>query len=310
MPAIVSGPGAAEDAALERWLALTPEHPLDPHLPIIDPHHHFWDARAGEGGSHITLDRGVPPVDPAAVSYGAPNPAGCQQRYLLEDVMNDARGLRLVATVFVECGAMYSKAPVPTHLRSTGETFFVQGLASAAASGTYGPPLVAAGITSAIDLSVGELELAEAVGVHQSCPNFRGFRAGATDAGLALLQERGLVWETGLSPDLAAVAAKFPQLTIVINHCCPRVGNGEEAIVEWKAQIEAASNAGPNVVAKVGGAGMPGFGFGWANAPRPPSSSEVAEATLEYYGHVIDCFGSSRCMYARLFCSSADSCMI
>jgi|EP01047_Picozoa_sp_COSAG01_P038417 hypothetical protein len=33
--------------------------------------------------------------------------------------MNDARGLRLVATVFVECGTMYAQTG-PAYLRSTG----------------------------------------------------------------------------------------------------------------------------------------------------------------------------------------------
>ena len=27
------------------WLALNPEPTLEPDLPIIDPHHHFWDFR-------------------------------------------------------------------------------------------------------------------------------------------------------------------------------------------------------------------------------------------------------------------------
>ncbi|RPH77646.1 MAG: amidohydrolase, partial [Candidatus Rokuibacteriota bacterium] len=29
------------------WLALTPEAPLEPGLPICDPHHHLWDRQAG-----------------------------------------------------------------------------------------------------------------------------------------------------------------------------------------------------------------------------------------------------------------------
>jgi hypothetical protein len=96
----------------------------------------------------------------------------------------------------------------------------------AAASGTYGSPRIAAGITGYLDLSRadGARELQEASTVHQSCPNFRGFRCpDATDAALQLLEARGLVWETGLSSRVAEVAAKFPRLRIVINHCCPRV---------------------------------------------------------------------------------------
>ena len=29
------------------WLALTVEDPLDPDLPICDPHHHLWDLQPG-----------------------------------------------------------------------------------------------------------------------------------------------------------------------------------------------------------------------------------------------------------------------
>jgi hypothetical protein len=27
----------------DTWLQLTTEAPIDPDLPICDPHHHFWD---------------------------------------------------------------------------------------------------------------------------------------------------------------------------------------------------------------------------------------------------------------------------
>ena len=33
------------DIALNAWLARHPtEAPLEPALPIVDPHHHFWDS--------------------------------------------------------------------------------------------------------------------------------------------------------------------------------------------------------------------------------------------------------------------------
>ena len=37
-------PCAEEDAELHRWLDLTTEEPLEPDLPICDPHHHLWCA--------------------------------------------------------------------------------------------------------------------------------------------------------------------------------------------------------------------------------------------------------------------------
>ena len=70
-----------DDAALKAWLAKRPtEAALEPDLPIIDPHHHFWD----------TPQRG---------------------HYLLPELLADiGGGHNIVSTVFLECRAMYRKA--------------------------------------------------------------------------------------------------------------------------------------------------------------------------------------------------------
>ena len=62
------------------WLGLTVEEPLEPALPICDPHHHLWDMGSGR-------------VAP---------------RYLLDEILEDVRGggHNVVSTVFIECGAM------------------------------------------------------------------------------------------------------------------------------------------------------------------------------------------------------------
>ena len=62
------------------WLARTVEEPLEPELPICDPHHHLWDGETA---------RVVP-------------------RYLLDEILDDVRaGHNIVSTVFIECGAMF-----------------------------------------------------------------------------------------------------------------------------------------------------------------------------------------------------------
>jgi len=68
------------DAELTAWPARRPaEAVLEPDLPIIDPHHHFWD----------TPQRG---------------------RYLLPELLTDiGGGHNIVATVFLECRSMYKK---------------------------------------------------------------------------------------------------------------------------------------------------------------------------------------------------------
>ena len=99
------------------WLALTQEDPLEPDMPICDPHHHFWDLRL----------RSIP-----------------YQRYLLHELNSDIySGHNITSTVFVEARAMY-RAEGSEESRSIGEVEFVQGLAAASASGIYGPGLAAA----------------------------------------------------------------------------------------------------------------------------------------------------------------------
>ena len=73
-------------------------------------------------------------------------------------------------------------------------------------------------------------------------------------------------------------------------------GAGLQGFAKWKEDV-AAIAPHPNIYAKLGGHGMPAFGFGWADQPRPPSSEEVAEATLPFYGHLLDALPASRCMF-------------
>jgi len=107
----------------DAWLARQPrELVLDPDLPIIDTHHHLWHRP--------------------------------DHRYLLDECLADVRtGHNVVATVFVECHAMY-RADGPAELRPVGETEFVAGVAAMSASGIYGPARVAAGIVGFADFPV------------------------------------------------------------------------------------------------------------------------------------------------------------
>ena len=109
----------------EEWLATQPPEPiLEPELPIIDTHHHLW-----ERGGH---------------------------RYLLHEFLDDVRtGHNVLATVFVECDAMY-RATGPKEMRPVGQTEFVAGQAAMSDSGHYGPTRVAAGIVGFADLTLGD----------------------------------------------------------------------------------------------------------------------------------------------------------
>src|SRR3989449_469415 len=134
------------------WLALTVEDPLDPDLPICDPHHHLWDLQ----------------------------PARVAPRYLLDEIVADVgAGHNVVSTVFIECGAMFKKDG-PEALRPVGETEFVNGIAAMSASGLYGKTRIAAGIVGTASLRLGDavaavLDAQMAAGGGR----FRGIRLGA-----------------------------------------------------------------------------------------------------------------------------------
>ena len=138
------------DADLKAWLAKQPvEAALEPDLPIIDPHHHFWQ----------TQHRGT---------------------YLLPDLLADiGGGHNIVSTVFIECQAMY-RAHGPAEMAPVGEVEFVNGIAAMSASGGYGPCRVAEGIVGYADLRLGARvrDVLEAE-VIAGGGRFRGIRQGA-----------------------------------------------------------------------------------------------------------------------------------
>ena len=137
----------------ETWLAMQPREPiLDPELPIIDTHHHFWD-RPADRPDH---------------------------RYLLEELLADLNtGHNIVATVFLECRSMYRAEGAP-EMRPVGETEFVAGIAAMSASGGYGPTRVAAGIVGYADLTLGDrVEPVLEAHIRAGGGRFRGVRHSA-----------------------------------------------------------------------------------------------------------------------------------
>jgi predicted TIM-barrel fold metal-dependent hydrolase len=296
------------------WLALTTEDPLEPHLPICDPHHHLWDGQAGR-------------VAP---------------RYLLDEILEDiGAGHNVVSTVFIECGAMF-KADGPEPRRAVGETEFVNGVAAMSASGRYGPARVAAGIIGTADLRLGDA-VAEVLDAQIAAGGgrFRGIRrAAAWDAdpavpphrtqpgpGLLLrddfragfkhLAPRGLTFEAWCYhpqiPDVTALARAFGDTTIILNHfggplgVGPYAGKADQVYAQWRASIIELATC-PNVVAKLGGINMEMNGFGWHERSRPPGSQELMEATRRYYELTIEAFGADRCMFESNFPVDKASC--
>ena len=287
------------------WLALTQEPTLEPDLPICDCHHHFWDFRSER------------------VPY---------QRYLLHELADDINsGHNVRSTVFIEARSMY-RSDGPPELRSAGEVEFVQGMAAASASGLYGPGRGAAAIIGNADLKLGEGVEPTLEALQAASPNrFRGIRHSvgwdphpdvlsrevegllAYDnyrAGARALARRGLVLDCAMYfhqlPQMAEFAKAVPDLTIILNHIGgpmlvgPYAGREEEVMPAWRQGLEAVAES-PNVVIKLGGVGMPRYGFDWHLRDQPVGSEEMAESIAPLMNTCIEAFGPSRSMFESNF---------
>jgi predicted TIM-barrel fold metal-dependent hydrolase len=300
------------NADLAAWLARKPrEAALEPGLPIIDPHHHFWDTPA----------RGL---------------------YLLPELLAEFGGHNIVSTVFLECQAMY-RADGPAEMKPVGEVEFVRGLAAQSASGNYGKCRVAEAIIGHADLRIGTRvrEVLEAQ-IVAGGGRFRGIRFGtswdpndaiqkhvariippqqATDPtwrqGFAQLAPLGLTFDSWQYhpqlPDLIDLARAFPETTIVLDHVGgvmgvgPYAGKRQEIIATWRQNIAALAKL-PNVNVKLGGLGMSSFGFGFEFRDLPPSSEDLAAAWRPYIEICIEAFGAERCMFESNFPPDKQSC--
>jgi len=308
-----SGLAYRNDADLKAWLAKRPsEAALEPDLPIIDPHHHFWD----------TPQRG---------------------RYLLPELLADiGGGHNIVATVFLECRSMFRKDG-PAEMAPLREVEFVNGIAAMSASGGYGSCRIAEAIIGHADLTIGARvrEVLEAE-LRVGGGRFRGIRYGvswdgseavgkfaprfvppglAREAkfreGLAELAPLGLSFESWqYHPqllDAIDLARAFPDTTIILNHVGgvlgvgPYRGRRQEILAGWKKDIGELAKC-PNVNVKLGGIGMTSFGFDFHERDVPPSSEELAAAWRQYVEPCIEAFGVDRCMFESNFPPDKQSC--
>ncbi|MDH3703828.1 MAG: amidohydrolase family protein [Alphaproteobacteria bacterium] len=302
-------------ATTDDWLVQVREDALEPDLPILDPHHHLWEFRTER-------------VEP---------------RYLLDEILRDINesGHNILATVFIECGAMY-KADGPEAMKPIGETEFVNGIAAMSASGLYGPTRVAAGIISTADLQLGAA-VGDVLDAHIAAGGgrFRGIRRSATwdasDAipnariepgphlfmdpkyreGFAQLAPRNMTFEGWCYhphiTELTDLARAFPDTTIILNHfgaplgVGPYAGKREEIFEQWQKDIAELATC-PNVNAKLGGLNMAFNGFHWEDRPKPPTSQELLDATRPYFEHTLQHFGVERCLFESNFPVDKLSC--
>ena len=285
------------------WLALVREDALEPALPIIDPHHHLWELNG---------------------------------RYLLDELLADlASGHRIVGTVYSQCGYAYDLA-APLALQPVGETAFVARVAREAREARHSgvATAVCAGIVAYADMTLGDdvrpvLE-AHALagdgrlrGIRHITSLHAGFNAsllGRPPAnlmaepsfrrGLAQLQSMNLSFDAWLYHtqigELVDLARAMPELPIVLNHLGgpigigPYTGRRDESRREWLKALGALAQC-PNVHLKLGGLSMTLIGFDFHEQPRPPTSTQLAEAWRPYIEPAIELFGARRCMFESNF---------
>lgn len=304
MSSTISAQISSHLAIREEWLGRRREDPLDPALPIVDPHHHLIDRP--ESGTYLMPD-------------------------LLKDI---GSGHNIVATVYLEWLSMYRTAG-PEEMRPVGEIEFANGVAAMSASGGYGKPRLCAGIVGHADLMLGArvAEVLEAM-IAVGGGRFRGIRYIASSDpdqaqwGATFVRPQGLLLDKrvregfaqlaplGLSfdawafhpqlGDVVDLARAFPATPIVMNHVGGPIGLGrykgkrDEVFADWSARIRELA-ACPNVHVKLGGLGMKMFGFDFHEGELPPSSEQLAAAWRPYVETCIAAFGPSRAMFESNF---------
>lgn len=287
------------------------EEILDPDIEIIDAHHHLFDR------PHL--------------------------RYLLPDYLEDVRcGHKIIGTVYVETQAM-ARPDGPEELRPVGEIEFANGVAATMRSGVYGPCRVAAAIVGFADMTSGDRVAATLDASMAAAPDrFRGvrqigiahpeekvlrflthrpptdllkspgFRAAYRQLGL-----RGLSFDTAVLhhqlPELAQLAADFPDTTVVLNHVglATSVEHTPQARAEtfkaWRKNLHEIARR-PNVVCKIGGLGGSYWGFGFIERTEPIGYKELAATWGPYVEAAIESFGADRCMMESNFPNDGRSC--
>jgi L-fuconolactonase len=276
------------------------EDVLDPTLAIVDPHHHLWPT-----GYRI-------PYDAAALHADL------------------GRGHDVAATVFVECMTSF-RPDGDEALRPVGETDFVVRDCPNEATGVA--KRVAAGIVGWADLTRPE-EVGRTLDGHLEAGEgrFRGIRFNVVwherhahhagrevprhflldegyRRGLREVERRGLTYDVWLFhaqlPELADTIDAFSDLTFVIDHLGgpvpddPTPESRASIFDEWRRNLADVARR-PNAVLKVGGVGMPVYGFGFEGSTRP-RSTELADAWRPYVHTAIELFGPERCMFESNF---------
>jgi predicted TIM-barrel fold metal-dependent hydrolase len=286
---------------------------VEPSLPIVDAHHHLYGT---------TKERNF---------------------YRLEDLREDLdSGHRIVGTVYVEAYQSGWRTSGPQALRPVGETEMIVKSTPATVHTPAGDCQVAAAIVCHADLSLGDA-VEDVLNQHLAAAHgrLRGVRQRAATVagplgriapeprrphllcepaflrGFARLASLGLSFDTWIYhtqlQELLAVADRFPETTIVLDHVGGPLGvldfrqKRGDVLYDWERDLHEVA-ARPNVCVKVGGMGMAMLGFGFEQRERPPDAALLARAWKPYIEICATAFGTHRCMFESNFPIDKQSC--
>ncbi|WP_197497464.1 amidohydrolase [Cupriavidus sp. D384] len=294
--------------SLASWVSQLHEEPIEPELPIIDPHHHLFDDERG--------------------------------RFLAEELEAEIEaGTNIVGTVFVQYKSSYRKEG-PEAFKPVGEVEFATSIGEACEGVGGRRARFCSGIIAHADLMLGsEVEPVLEAMIAAGKGRLKGIRHGATwdagaagfgrtfaprylmreakfQGGIARLAHHGLTFDAWLFyhqlDDLVDLLERHPEVNVILDHCGGIVGlpphlDRSSVLREWRAKLRRLAQF-PNLSVKIGGLGMLYAGWDFHVRPTPPTSLELAEAWKPYVVECIDAFGPRRCMFESNFPVDKQSC--
>lgn len=131
------------------------------------------------------------------------------------------------------------------------------------------------------------------------------------------LGPRGLSFDASVLhhqlPELAQLAADFPNTTIVLSHTGLATAmhaspeGRTEVFQSWRRNMQELARR-PNVFCKVGGLGTAYWGFGFNERTDTIGYQELAAAWKPYVESAIEAFGANRCMMESDYPNDGRSC--
>jgi predicted TIM-barrel fold metal-dependent hydrolase len=248
--------------------------------PIIDAHHHLWDLSLGR---HLWL------TDPNVGIGALGDISFMRHTYLPADYLRDAGDKNIVGSVHIEALWDRSRSPVEeTEWLDTLEK--TRGIATRYIAFA---PLKDPGVEAVLERQAAHkrvVGLRETIRWHPD-PAKSWTQAGLVDSsefrrGVGLLHRYNLALELLMNPyqadDVSRLAADFPNVTFLINHCGTPIDRDPEGMARWRRGLKLMA-ARENIAIKVSN-------FGANSGGSIPAMREIAMTC-------IDTFGTSRAMF-------------